>query len=271
MKMLELAYDLIALDVDGTLLTDEHKLLKEVREAVREASEAGAQIVLCTGRGPMGALPVLEELDLSGVLITHNGAATVRSEDREVLFQYDIDKKDLTEFIAYCREQGIHYDLSTAFEMMVERVSDEARAMYAHHKVVPLETSFDQGLPDGLVKFTLFGTEEQMDKVQADWEGKPTHLQLIRSGDLFIDIQNPDASKGAALRQLAAERGIDREKILAIGNYYNDISMLEFAGLGIAMSNSPDAVKDAADLVAGSNNESGVAAAIREYAWTRPQ
>lgn len=267
--MVKLAYDLIALDVDGTLLTDEHKLLADVREAVREASAAGAQIVLCTGRGPMGAFPVLEELGLSGVLITHNGAATVRFEDREVLFLYDIDKQDLIEFIAYCREQGVHYDLSTAFEMMVERMTEEAKAMYAHHKVVPQERSFDQGLPDGLVKLTLFGSKEQMDAVQADWESRPTHLQLIRSGDLFIDVQNPDASKGTALRQLAAERGIDREKILAIGNYYNDISMLEFAGLGIAMSNSPDAVKEAADLVAGSNNEGGVATALREYAWTR--
>ncbi|WP_206098930.1 Cof-type HAD-IIB family hydrolase [Paenibacillus nanensis] len=266
---MRLAYNLIALDVDGTLLTDEHKLPKDVKEAVREASTAGAQIVLCTGRGPMGAFPVLEELGLSGVLITHNGAATVRSEDRAILFQYDIDKKDLTDFIAYCKAQGIHYDLNTAFDMMVERMTDEAKAMYAHHKVEPIERSFDGSLPDGLVKFTLFGTKEQMDAVQADWANRPTNLQLIRSGDLFIDVQNPDASKGTALRRLAAEIGIGREKILAIGNYYNDISMLEFAGLGIAMSNSPDAVKDAADLTAGSNNEGGVAAALRTHAWTR--
>ncbi|MCR2803227.1 Cof-type HAD-IIB family hydrolase [Paenibacillus soyae] len=265
---MKLKYELIALDVDGTLLTDEHKLPASVKEAVREASEAGARIVLCTGRGPMGAFPVLEELELSGVLITHNGAATVRSENREILFQYDINKDDLGEFIAYCREHGIHYDVNTAYEMMVERVTEEAKAMYAHHKVVPLEANFDTDLPDGLVKFTLFGSKEQMDFVQSHWEKRPAQLQLIRSGDFFIDVQHPEASKGTALRQLAAELGVRREDILAIGNYYNDISMLEFAGLGIAMSNSPDAVKRAADLVAGSNNEGGVADALRKFAWT---
>ncbi|MEK3881662.1 Cof-type HAD-IIB family hydrolase [Paenibacillus sp. PL2-23] len=264
---MKLKYELIALDVDGTLLTDEHKLPAEVKEAVREAAEAGARIVLCTGRGPMGALPVLDELGLGGVLIAHNGAVTVRSETKEVLFQYDIDKDKLGEFIAYCREQGVHYDVNTAFDMLIERVTDEAKAMYAHHKVVPLEANFDEGLPDGLVKFTLFGSKEQMDFVQSHWEKRPALLQLIRSGDLFIDVQHPDASKGTALKQLAAELGVERERILAIGNYYNDISMLEFAGLGIAMSNSPDAVKRAADILAGSNNEGGVAEALREHAW----
>lgn len=266
---MKLNFDLIALDVDGTLLTDEHVLMNDVKETVREAAAAGAEVVLCTGRGPMGALPVLEELELSGTLITHNGAATVRSEDRAVLFQFDLEKERLGGYIAYCREHGIHYDLNTAFEMMVEFVTDEAKAMYEHHQVEPIVRSFDDKLPDGLVKLTLFGSKEKMDFVQSHWEKRPGQLQIIRSGDLFIDVQHPDASKGAALRQLAAERGVAREKILAIGNYYNDISMLQFAGLGIAMSNSPDAVKLAADLVGGSNNEGGVAAAIREHAWLR--
>ncbi|GKU79763.1 Cof-type HAD-IIB family hydrolase [Paenibacillus sp. L3-i20] len=259
-------YELIALDVDGTLLTDDHELLGDVKEAVREASQRGAEIVLCTGRGPMGALPVLEELGLSGTLITHNGAATIQSFDRAVLFQYDIDQTYIGEFINYCRENNIHYDLNTAFEMYVEMLTPETKAMYEFHNVQPTLMSIDQRLPDKLVKLTLFGTKESMDEVQSYWEKRSPNLQIIRSGDLFIDVQHPGASKGEALRQLAEGRSIAREKILAIGNYYNDISMLQFAGIGIAMSNSPDMVKEAADAVVGSNNESGVAAAIRHYA-----
>ncbi|MFF2887819.1 Cof-type HAD-IIB family hydrolase [Paenibacillus sp. NPDC057967] len=264
---MKLGYDLIALDVDGTLLTDDHNLLEEVKEAVQEAAQAGADIVLCTGRGPMGTFPVLAELELSGILITHNGAATIRSEDREVLFQYDIDSGELMEILDYCRVNRIHFDLSTTFDMYVEAVTEEVMKMYEHHQVEPIMGSFAERFPDGMVKITLFGSKEQMDLTQTYWEKRKSSLQFIRSGDFFIDVQSPSSSKGVALKQLAEVKGIDREKILAIGNYYNDISMLEYAGLGIAMSNSPESVKQAADQIAGSNNEGGVAAAIRQYAW----
>ncbi|MDQ6423313.1 Cof-type HAD-IIB family hydrolase [Paenibacillus sp. LHD-117] len=263
---MKLNYDLIALDVDGTLLTDDHLLPVEVKEAVRECARMGAEIVLCTGRGPIGAFPVLEELGLNGTLITHNGAATVEFEDRSILFQFDIAKDLVEPYMTYCRARGIHFDLNTAYEMMVESVTESAAEMYGLHKATPELRVFDQGLPDGLVKLSVFGTKEEIDAVQADWENEPLDLQLIRSGDLFIDIQHPEASKGGALRRLAEQRAVPRERILAIGNYFNDISMLEFAGLGIAMGNSPEGVKEKADLVIGTNNEGSVAEALRAYA-----
>lgn len=264
---MSLKYDLIALDVDGTLLTDDHVLTKEIRDTVREAADYGAQIVLCTGRGPSGAIPILEELGLGGTVITHNGAATVNADDRSVVHQFDMLPDQLLTFINYCREHGIHFDLNTAFEMMVESVTPEAEAMYSRFHAKPEIWDFQQGLPHGLVKFTVFGSKEKMDDVQAEWEGWPPLLKSIRSGDFFIDVNHAEANKGKALQQLALIREIDPSRILAIGNYYNDISMLQFAGMGIAMGNSPDAVKQAAKAVARSNSEDGVAHAIREHAW----
>lgn len=258
-------FDLIALDVDGTLLTDEHLLPERVKEAVRECARQGAEIVLCTGRGPMGAFPVLEELGLNGTLITHNGAAIVEFEDRSITFQFDIDGELLEPYLVYCREKGIHFDLNTAYDMLVESVSEAAEAMYLQHKTVPTVLPAGGELPEGLVKLSVFGSKEEIDMVQGDWERDEPGLQLIRSGDLFIDIQHPEASKGSALRRLAEQKNIPSERILAIGNYFNDISMLTFAGLGIAMDNSPDGVKEAADVVVGTNNDGSVASALREY------
>lgn len=265
---MNLQYDLIALDVDGTLLTDDHELLEDVKDAVQEAASAGAQIVLCTGRGPMGALPILEELGQSGILITHNGASTIESEDRKVLFQYDMEPEHLWKYIEYCRRHSVHFDVSTAFEMMLEGMTSEAQAMYEYHRVVPLMYDFDRAMPEGLLKFTIFGSAEEMDSAQAAWELWPPTLQSIRSGELFIDVQHPSASKGNALQQLAEGIGIDRSRIMAIGNYFNDVSMLEYAGLGIAMGNSPLEVQKAAAVVAASNNECGVASALRQFAWS---
>ncbi|MGM0881160.1 MAG: Cof-type HAD-IIB family hydrolase [Bacillota bacterium] len=265
---MSLQYDLIALDVDGTLLTDDHMLTKDIRETVCEAASRGAQIVLCTGRGPLSALPVMEELGLKGTLITHNGAATINADDRSVVHQFDMVPDHLLPFINYCRNHSIHFDLNTAFEMMIETMTAEAEQMYSRFKAKPVIQDFGLGLPNGLVKFTVFGTKDKMDQVQAEWAGWPPLLKSIRSGDLFIDVHHAEANKGRALQQLADLRGIDRSRILAIGNYYNDITMLQFAGMGIAMGNSPEEVKLAADAVARSNSENGVAAALREYAWS---
>lgn len=265
---MSLNYDLIALDVDGTLITDDHVLTEAVRESVHEAANRGAQIVLCTGRGPSGALPVLQELGLGGTIITHNGAATINSDDRSVIHQFDMLPEHLTSFVQYCRDHAIHFDLNTAFDMMVESITPEAEAMYGHFTAKPSIQDFHLGFPSGLVKLTLFGSKEQLDTVEVDWADKSQHLHSIRSGDYFIDVHHSEANKGRALQQLAEIRGIDRSRILAIGNYHNDITMLQFAGMGIAMGNSPEAVKRAANAVALSNSEDGVAKAIYEYAWS---
>ncbi|QAY66389.1 Cof-type HAD-IIB family hydrolase [Paenibacillus protaetiae] len=263
---MERKFDLIALDVDGTLLTDHHELTEQTREAVREAAAGGAEIVLCTGRGPSGALPVLEQLGLSGTVITHNGAATILSDNREVLHDYAIEHRLLQPYLEYSRSHGIHFDYNTAFDMFVEGMTPEAEEMYSRFYAQPMLVGPDDQLPDRLLKFTVFGSKEEMDRVEADWSEWPPQLQLIRSGDFFIDVQHPDANKGAALQQLAESRGIPPERVLAIGNYYNDIAMLEFAGLGLAMANSPDRVKEAADDVVLSNEEEGVAYALRKFA-----
>jgi Cof subfamily protein (haloacid dehalogenase superfamily) len=265
---MSLQYDLIALDVYGTLLTDDHILTKDIRETVREAANRGAEIVLCTGRGPLSAMPVMEELGLKGTLITHNGAATINADDRSVVHQFEMVPDHLLNFINYCRMHSIHFDLNTAFEMMIESMEPEAEKMYSRLKAKPVVLDFRLGLPKGLVKFTVFGTKDKMDQVQAEWANWPPLLKSIRSGDYFIDVHHVEANKGRALQQLADLRGIDRSRILAIGNYYNDITMLQFAGMGIAMGNSPEEVKLAANAVARSNSEDGVAAALREYAWS---
>ncbi|MBW7476915.1 Cof-type HAD-IIB family hydrolase [Paenibacillus oenotherae] len=260
-------YDIIALDVDGTLLTDDHVLTPAVRDAVREAAARGAEIVLCTGRGPSNTLPVLEELGLSGTIITHNGAATVDAARREVIHQFGFTANEIAQFRNYCLLGGHHFDLNTAFELMIEGMTPGAEAMYSRYKVGPIWRDAAAALPDGLVKFTVFGEQSEIDCIEADWKKWSAGLQYIRSGDYFIDVQNRQASKAAALEQLALARKVNPSRIMAIGNYYNDVGMLTFAGLGIAVANSPEAVKAAANVIALSNEEDGVAHALRSYAW----
>lgn len=262
-------WKLIALDVDGTLITDDHELTEENRTAVRELHEQGVTVVLCTGRGPISALPVYEQLGTGGFMITHNGATVVEVAERKVLSDFRIEFADLKPLVDYCRERRIHYDLCTPFDLFVEHLTEEERAMYEKYAQVPTVIRDVADVDEPKVKFTLFGTEEQMDTVEREWDSIGCPLRRIRSGLYFIDIINPQATKGNALKAVSEKLGFAREEVAAIGNYYNDVEMLEWAGLGIAMANSPEEVIRRADTVTGTNNESGVAQAIRKHLLKR--
>jgi len=258
-------YKLIALDVDGTLINDHHELTETTKETVQAVAKRGAEIVLCTGRNPSSTLPILAMLGLEGTVITHNGAATIESAGRRQLHHFPFTVEEAMPLIRYCRENEIHFDLNTPFDMYLERISDTEKAMYEQYLAEPILLSSVTDLREPLVKMTAFGTKETMDRVEQDWRELDLPLNRIRSGDYFIDVMNPLASKGSALKLLAGSRGIDRSEVLAIGNYYNDLAMLEFAGLGIAMANSPEPVKQAADDTTATNNEDGVHQALLKY------
>ncbi|TFE30787.1 Cof-type HAD-IIB family hydrolase [Cohnella luojiensis] len=257
-------FRLIALDVDGTLLNDHHEVTPRVRQAVRAAAEQGAEIVLCTGRGSTSALPVLEELGLKGTMITHNGASVVDSETREVLHDTSITTEQAIRYVNFCRERGIHFDMNTAFDLYVEDLQEDAEAMYRNLRALPIMRDKNEAFPERMVKLSIYAPKLVLDDMEAEWVEWPHELQTIRSGDNFIDVQHFHASKGKALEQLAIRRGIPREQILAMGNYYNDTGMIVYAGWGVAMENSPAEVKAVANEVTLSNNEDGVALVIEQ-------
>jgi Cof subfamily protein (haloacid dehalogenase superfamily) len=260
-------YKLIALDVDGTLLNDEYVLTEKTKYAVKRANDAGAQIVLCTGRGPQNTLPLLDELDLAGIVITHNGAATIQSSDQSVLHQVAFRKEEIKPFIEYCREQKAHFAINAPFEIYVEGQDEWIKAMYDKYLLYPILTVDAIALDIDMVKLSAYSDQAAMDQIEADWRALNSPLSIIRSGHTFIDIMHAEASKGHALRRLAEESGIKQDEIMAIGNYYNDSEMIVYAGLGIAMSNSPEAVKLQANHLTGSNNEDGVYQAIMQYCF----
>ncbi|UHA72648.1 Cof-type HAD-IIB family hydrolase [Paenibacillus sp. 481] len=261
-------YRMVALDMDGTLLHDDHSLSARNAETIREIAARGVEIVLCTGRSPDSTLPYLEQLGLEGTVITHNGASTVSSVGRELIHRYEMPHASLEPYIAYCREHDVLFDVNTTFVLYVDQLDklpEDALHMYKEFLITPQQFPGWGGMDDNPVKLTLGGQKEEMDKVEQDLNLWTHELQYVRSGDYFIDIMHPEATKGNALKQLAAQRGIPREQILAIGNYFNDVTMLQFAGMGIAMDNSPLEVKAAAQDVTLSNNDDGVHAALVKY------
>jgi Cof subfamily protein (haloacid dehalogenase superfamily) len=260
-------FKIIALDVDGTLLNDEYMLTEKTKYAVKRANDAGAQIVLCTGRGPQNTLPILDELGLEGIVITHNGAATVQSKDLKVLHEVIFLPEDIKPFIEYCREKQAHFAINAPFEIYVEEFNGTTKEMYNKFKLEPILTKDAIALDIDMVKLSVFSEQAVMDQIEADWRAVVSPLSIIRSGHRFIDIMHADASKGHALRRLAEDKGVKQEEIMAIGNYYNDSEMIAYAGLGIAMENSPEPLKRQANEITSSNNEDGVYQAIMKFCF----
>ncbi|WP_434751827.1 Cof-type HAD-IIB family hydrolase [Paenibacillus amylolyticus] len=263
-----MTYKLIALDVDGTLLNDLHELTEWTQETLIQASRHGAEIVLCSGRGPANTIPFMKQMGLDGYVITHNGAVTAQVDTREVVHQFALDTQGLEPIMTYCRENDVHFDINTAFGLYVDQPEGlelQVRQMYYNFLAEPLKLPRWADMTEPLAKFTAFGPIEQMDAVQREWTSWNLSYYMTRSGDFFIDLMHPEASKGAALKRLADSKGIASSEIMAIGNYFNDITMLTFAGKGIAMDNSPEEVKAASDEVTLSNNDEGVAHAIHKY------
>lgn len=260
-------YKLIALDVDGTLLTDDHVLTPGTIEVIKRIAGQGAEFVLCTGRAPLSCIPYMEQMGMEGYAITHNGAATVSVKDGRVIHHFEMRSEGLKPYIQYCEQNHVHYDLNTTFGLYVEGasgLSQEALDMYHKFLIEPKDLT-ERPVDDPFVKMTLSGDIPVMDKIMEEWSTWTHEFNVLRSGDYFIDLMHKDSSKGSALKHLAEMRGIAVENVLAIGNYYNDLTMLEYAGLGIAMDNSPQEVKDVADAMTSSNNEEGVKLALQKY------
>lgn len=183
-----MTYRLIALDVDGTLLNDHHELSAANKESIQQAAKNGAEFVLCTGRGPVNTIPIMEDMGLNGFVITHNGAATVDIKTRKVVDQFPIQAEELVPYIDYCRQHDIHFDVNTAFGLYVDRADEmtlEVRSMYEAVFLTPMDLPLWADLREPVVKFSAFGSLEAMNALEKEWSTWNSPFYMVRSGDFF--------------------------------------------------------------------------------------
>ena len=265
--------DLIAIDMDGTLLDSNHAISPRVKEAIAAARARGIRIVVATGRPYSGIEAYLAELGLAGdedYCITFNGAVIQNASGTTSVEETTLGYDDFVYCEKVARELGVH------LHVLYERSMMTPNADISYHTVrdayisrTPLMfRSVEQVDPAWRFrKFMMVDDEAILDKAIARLP--PELMQrytVVKSAADFLEILHPEAGKGRALATLAAHLGVPAERIMAIGDQENDLVMLEFAGVAVAMGNAIDAVKAVADHVTTSNNEDGVAVAIERYA-----
>jgi hypothetical protein len=262
---------IIFLDLDGTLTNDEKKITPKTKDALMEIQKQGHIVALASGRPTPGMVPVAKELELEkygGYILSFNGGKIINWKTKETVFENVMDRKYIPELLRYARQNNLGLITYDANHALVATRMD---------KYIAMEAMFINKIPaymTDVVKYVnynpnkcLFTVEPELseyhEKILSEKFGR--ELGIYRSCDYFIEVVPKGIDKAASIKVLTSQLGISRENIIACGDGFNDLSMIQYAGVGVAMENAVDAVKKEADYITTSNNEDGIAKVIEKY------
>lgn len=257
---------LFAFDLDGTLLDSHKKLSNANLEALKEIQESGAVVAFASGRlGSSMCKYCSEDLEIS--MLTLNGAAVYKGKDlsSQLIFEAPLDSGYADFLLSYAQNQNfaLNYYINEKLYTLKRPENKPWNDLYYQQTstdFIFLET-FDQLSGCRPSKILFVGDSSELDKQEAYFRSLwKDSIYICRTWDHYLEFMNPLANKGTGLKILAQAHGIDLSQTVAFGDAENDIPMLEAAGMGIAMGNAPDKVKEVASKVSSwSNDEDAIA------------
>lgn len=260
---------LLVLDMDGTLLTDDKSISDTTSCYLKKAKELGTIICLATGRVFEGTRDFLLSYNMEGPVICANGALIKDSGTMHEYFKKTIRGSEADRIVKYCLDQDILLHVFTEDEWYVSKIESSVIEYAKNFESSMRKPEMTAGVKDwgqkGIIKMVMVDNPEKINSMEIWAAQNGIDLNLVRSDPYSLDITHKEASKGNAVRVMAGILGIEKQDIIAVGNYYNDIGMFNAAGMGIAVANSPDEVKRKADFVVKSNEEDGVAEVIKKF------
>ena len=260
-------YKMIAIDLDGTLLTDELMITPNTVKAIQKAVEIGTIVTIATGRMFPSAKQFAQQLDINVPLITYQGAIIKDVNEKEVMYERLIPSDIAQKLVDISREKKIH--LQVYQDDILYGESENGKLIsYAEEVMVPYTIEPDLGklAKHGFTKALFIAEPDCLESLQGEMRtlfGERAHI--AKSKKTYLEVTHPEANKGSALLYLAEKLGIDRSEIIGIGDNHNDFELITTAGLGIAMGNAVKELKDSADYISRTNNEEGVLHAIEKF------
>jgi hypothetical protein len=260
--------ELIALDLDGTLLTGEKRITSVCADILADARRTGAKVVLATARPPRSVEAFYRQLDLQTPAIYYNGALVYDPSGHQVLLHRPIPADIAAGVVRLARQRCP--EILVSGEIMdrwcTDRVDDrylvESARLAGPDTIAPIE----HWLTEPLTKLLLLGEPEKVAALAEQIARSfPHQVAMVRTEGFGLQIMHATVSKVQALRTVAAELGVQREAILAIGDNVNDVEMLRWAGVGVAVANAAEPALEAADFVTRADNDhDAVAEAVRQ-------
>lgn len=239
-------YRLLALDMDGTLLNDEGLITPKTVEWIKKAVDAGVHVCLSTGRASRSAMPYAEQLGLKTPMIMVNGSEVWRAP-------YELYRRSLMD------------------PVLVQRMYDIAQELGIWFWAYSVDEVYNKHNWDGDIlgrEWLKFGYSTEDDEIRhkllmllQDLGG----LEITNSSPTNLEINPLGVNKAAGIREVCKLLGLEMSQVVAVGDSLNDLAAIQQAGLGVAMGNAQETVKEEADAVVSSNNEDGIAEVIQKY------
>lgn len=264
-------YEMIVLDLDGTLTNREKKITPRTKAALMEAQNRGKKVVLASGRPTPGVMPLAKELRLNeygGFILSFNGGIIMNCRTEEIVFsrQLPVESNERiiglacehrVDILTYERERLIVSSAECPYAKLESRINHMPMVEKEH-----MEVYVDFQVP----KFLMMDDGDYLALVEPRVKaalGK--NFSVYRSEPFFLEILPKGIDKAQSLERLLELLGLTREEMIACGDGYNDLSMIKFAGLGVAMENAVLPVRNAADYITASNNDDGVGRVVEKF------
>lgn len=268
---------LICIDMDGTLLMDQHNISSEDKEAIQEAVEAGVHVAITTGRVYNCAKLYSDLIGLKTPIIASNGAF-IGEKNNQSIYNNPLEIEDIMDFLNITKKYGLFSYLTANFGIVSLEELPENNIYKVLNKTLKEEDRIKLEVikdiekaynlyPNQILKGVCISKDnkEALLKAKEELHKLSPNLEIVSSWNDNFEIMKKGSSKGAAVEQLTKYLNLSRDEVMCIGDSENDLSMIEFASIGVAMGNAIDKVKDAAQYITDDNTNSGVAKAIRKF------
>jgi Cof subfamily protein (haloacid dehalogenase superfamily) len=275
----------LAIDLDGTTLLPDAKLGERTKNCLRKLTSAGMQIIIATGRAIEASEKYRSAIGAEGPMVFFNGSEVADVPSCKIL-HLDLIGLDVVDFgTDIARDLGVHYqvylpagispdtgmkDPQQKWEaLLVDRNGPEADLYFRHTGIIPIEKDLKSiaatpGL-EGCIKGMYIADPSLHDEIRARMSGRfGSKISVIRSFPTFLEVLNNGVSKGEGLKIAMAHRGLKPEEVIAFGDEENDLSMFTAAGFAAAPENAREKIREAADIVYGSNTQEGLAAYLEK-------
>ncbi|WP_413734639.1 pyridoxal phosphatase [Sodalis sp. RH21] len=264
-----MTYRVIALDLDGTLLDRQKKILPQSLTALNDARAAGLKVMVVTGRHHVAIHPFYQALNIDTPAICCNGTYLYNYQAKKVITANPLEKQQAKRVLALLKEFDIHGLIYVDDAMIYEQPSDHVIRSLAWAQTLP-----EAQRPNLVQVDSLAGAAERADSIWKFATSYPDTVKLRAFAETVeremglacewswhdqVDIAQAGNSKGKLLQQWVESEGMSMDQVIAFGDNFNDLSMLEAAGLGVAMGNSDDAIKARADVTIGDNETPAIA------------
>ncbi|MCU1499031.1 MAG: HAD-superfamily hydrolase, subfamily [Acidimicrobiales bacterium] len=260
------AYRAIATDLDGTLLRSDGSVSGRTRAAVHAAEEAGLLVIIATGRPPRWIAPIVEQLGDRGLVVCANGATVYDPARHELVHRTELDGAvalavvDDIEAAFPEAVLGVEQGFDFGIDPSIERTGIELAAHMADVVVAPIRSFLDRPVTKLIVRLPPPAPEGTAASVQAVVGSRA--LVTHSTNEAFLELSHPSVHKAATVERLLVEAGVVAAEVVAFGDMPNDLELIRWAGLGVAVANAHPVLRAAADEVTASNDDDGVALVI---------